>query len=111
MLLNSDSTEHTLLLDSPMINETTNHGTILLKEMTLTKGNKLPITAASPQELRWWPYHSKLRAGAHIETSNSHVLTNSSWQVHAKSQRVNEEERFGYLIMKEQEISHVLMKC
>jgi len=74
-----------------MINETTNHGASLLKEMTLTKGNKLPITAASPQELRWWPYHSKLRAGAHIDhntlvtkTSNSHVLTNSSWQVHAK---------------------------
>jgi len=41
--------------------------------MTLTKGNKLPITAASPQELRWWPYHSKLKAVAHV------ALTTTPW--------------------------------
>ena len=80
MLLNSDSAEHTASRQ-PMINETTNHGTILLKEMTLTKGNKLPITAASPQELRWWPYPQQVQAG-YIDHNN--VLTNSSWQVHAK---------------------------
>jgi len=56
--------------------------------MTLTKGNKLPITAASPQELRWWPYHSKLRAGAHIALTTTTPWSQKyqivTWEVHAK---------------------------